>query len=1767
MVLKTAKVHHSASCLAKLAQKSADTSKNSTAKRGKKGRKLSGATSASPLFRLPTPPPLIAPLYGGARVTCYHEQKLVDPFSWLENRKHSNVKDILQRENKYVEEFFELPSTCGVKISKKSKAQECPQSSVSLESDSTAPTFLLPSSASARRDALFSSYTSSLRKTLFQEMKKRFKENDVCLPTRNGPFWYYARHVSCAEYPIFCRRPYDPVKGVNVDFVQEMKTFWETHDTDIEDLPIYEDEVVYFDPNLWMRELGIESLELGEVEISPDHQQVAVMLDLTDGMEVYTLFIFRIENVSLTHWLQHKAPRVVVQAVHASTTSVPKAKRPSIYDVLFGDKEEPRAGKKGKKNKSGGKATSDGPLHPKHDSSPSFPSLVPPHRGLYYNDAPKGCKGALHKKDMGKKKEMKRQKVTPTWMENASLAVYLQYEAKQCQGSEEEKSASLTVNEKNGTVLKPATDIHASTPSVMHDVKLSDHQKGKTVEIKKRTKTKKVDGNSVSDAKPSAMGEKKGKKEKQMKAALADNSSTLVSSSRTKNAHVDPFVPSPTSRPPRHRLLHRIEKYKMSYEVIWGSPTCVLYVGLDALMRSYQVIYHDLTVTEDAASCPTLPRTKKTTAASASTLTVSDTSGSGLRVEKKCKPKKGSPTSTDKKSATILCYEEKDEGFWVGSLTTTSDQRYLMFETGSSECSEWYVSPLERRYLTDMYACFACPGKKRKGERTGKEASSLPSFSLLPSSCENDFPYMKGGKQEEKDVTVVHSGVCVLPEATTEMGVPNGALPLAYSQLVGVPVVSQESTAVSAEVVRKRNLPLAPIYCVCPRVGASVALREEDAKSRQPSPPHGVAEGQGQRIQHDAKQCDHVETPSLPLLPQQQEHVPSPSLPAALPSSSSSVTVEYSVDHHEHLFGLHQGGWILCSNQEDCKNFSVWCLPDTPSAFAAAAHEQDTSVFFAPSFPSPSLAVPPPFPTASWVRLLTYDPLTKVEDVEVTKYFLFFSVRRDGVQNTFLCPISLIWNWWKEHVLLLQVKPLEVDALHGQHSDLPSSSSCPSPRQLLSFDDFLDLSYLIQCFWSVTDNKERENVQERKDELETPEQVQSEKGAKKDGEKGEKNKRKENSRKNEAKEKKCEVERNGTSTPMVFNIATQLQYQKTHLNVYSTSSGFPMTATSSPSKETSVTCKGIKDETSQGSDCKENSLPHSMEAKSTSICNPHELNIHSFKVSPLPLPVEGVGAEDTAFDCTRFRVAVGHLLSPLEIYELEFVFPHDCASVVSSSSSPFVLGDLTVRLLHQELVKGGYAREEYDGMTVWVPSNYYTGDASLPLQACSTSSRAEPTVADEGGDPTSIATTGAEALSNRMTPNSAPATVPHPSSFHSFFSLAPTKELSPCRAIPVYLVWKKSCRREKEGNPLVLHVYGSYGACCHTDFSSVRLSLLDRGFIWGTAAVRGGGEFGTFWRDEGRKLQRGTTVNDFLSVSSFLQDQRICAPGKLISWGGSAGGFVVCRAMNAAPQLFHAVIGEVPFVDCLSTLLREDLPLTVSEWEEFGDPTRDAEAYSFIAALSPVNTVPPPFFTCPYCGGRKLEGVFHERTVSKPKNTQEQETSKVEIASRDSSGKNSSEAHHCSCDRLPSSCKLIPFPHVLLDTSINDTRVSYWESLKLAARLRERVAALALIAQQGKKNGEKGDAESRAGPVLLEYPKAVGCSSALSSKKKKNSFTDRAAGTSGAPESLVLHHCTFGTGHGGATGRYQQLHEISLKYAFALLIVTPFFSSELVNKT
>jgi oligopeptidase B len=173
--------------------------------------------------------------------------------------------------------------------------------------------------------------------------------------------------------------------------------------------------------------------------------------------------------------------------------------------------------------------------------------------------------------------------------------------------------------------------------------------------------------------------------------------------------------------------------------------------------------------------------------------------------------------------------------------------------------------------------------------------------------------------------------------------------------------------------------------------------------------------------------------------------------------------------------------------------------------------------------------------------------------------------------------------------------------------------------------------------------------------------------------------------------------------------------------------------------------------------------------------------------------------------------------------------------------------------------------------------------------------------------------------------------------------------------VPVSLVYRKPLTLDG-GAPLLLYAYGSYGASMAPAFSSNRLSLLDRGFVFAIAYVRGGGELGEEWREQGRMMQKMNTFTDFIDCAETLVSRRYTSPERLVIQGGSAGGMLVAGVANMRPDLFRAVVAQVPFVDVLNTMLDETLPLTTIEYLEWGNPN-EKEAFEYMLQYSPYDNV------------------------------------------------------------------------------------------------------------------------------------------------------------------------------------------------------------------
>lgn len=245
--------------------------------------------------------------------------------------------------------------------------------------------------------------------------------------------------------------------------------------------------------------------------------------------------------------------------------------------------------------------------------------------------------------------------------------------------------------------------------------------------------------------------------------------------------------------------------------------------------------------------------------------------------------------------------------------------------------------------------------------------------------------------------------------------------------------------------------------------------------------------------------------------------------------------------------------------------------------------------------------------------------------------------------------------------------------------------------------------------------------------------------------------------------------------------------------------------------------------------------------------------------------------------------------------------------------------------------------------------------------------------------------------------------------------------------VPISLVYKKPFVRDGKA-PALLYGYGAYGISMDPAFSSDRLSLLDRGFVYAIAHIRGGADLGKPWHEDGRILKKRNTFTDFIAAAEFLVTEKYTSPSHLAIMGGSAGGLLMGAVTNMRPDLFAVVVAMVPFVDALNTMLDPSLPLTVGEYEEWGNPN-EKQFYDYIKSYAPYENV---------------------------------------------DGKQ--------------------YPKILVTAGLNDPRVSYWEPAKWVAKLRA---------------VKKGD-------------------------------------------QVLLLKTNMGSGHFGASGRYEHIKETAFNYAFIL---------------
>jgi oligopeptidase B len=212
--------------------------------------------------------------------------------------------------------------------------------------------------------------------------------------------------------------------------------------------------------------------------------------------------------------------------------------------------------------------------------------------------------------------------------------------------------------------------------------------------------------------------------------------------------------------------------------------------------------------------------------------------------------------------------------------------------------------------------------------------------------------------------------------------------------------------------------------------------------------------------------------------------------------------------------------------------------------------------------------------------------------------------------------------------------------------------------------------------------------------------------------------------------------------------------------------------------------------------------------------------------------------------------------------------------------------------------------------------------------------------------------------------------------------------------VPLSLVYRTGLNRD--GNtPVLLYGYGAYGYCLEAEFSSLRLSLLDRGFVYAIAHVRGGGELGKSWHEQGKGCLKHNSFGDFIACAEYLVREGYTSPGRLAIMGESAGGLLAAAVVNERPELFAAVVVDGPFVDVVNSLADETLPMTVSEWKEWGNPSEPAD-YAYLRSYSPYENVkrqdyPSILILCsftdprvPYWEGLKWAARLREMSTNIP---------------------------------------------------------------------------------------------------------------------------------------------------------------------------------------
>jgi oligopeptidase B len=253
--------------------------------------------------------------------------------------------------------------------------------------------------------------------------------------------------------------------------------------------------------------------------------------------------------------------------------------------------------------------------------------------------------------------------------------------------------------------------------------------------------------------------------------------------------------------------------------------------------------------------------------------------------------------------------------------------------------------------------------------------------------------------------------------------------------------------------------------------------------------------------------------------------------------------------------------------------------------------------------------------------------------------------------------------------------------------------------------------------------------------------------------------------------------------------------------------------------------------------------------------------------------------------------------------------------------------------------------------------------------------------------------------------------------------------------VPASIVYRRDKFHRDGTNPLYIYGYGSYGYPLPVGFSATRLSLLDRGVVMVYAHIRGGGELGDSWHDAGKMQVKRNTFTDFIAVTEQLVAQKYGSPTRVAIEGGSAGGLLMGAVVNLRPDLFRVVLSHVPFVDIMNTMLDATLPLTVAEYEEWGNPNQP-EAFATMLSYSPYDNL----------------DVFKPK--SRPEAAVASESAVVSEIGPDFSPDNQTPAANPGFSPRDTPSGQPPIPAMLVKTSLNDSQVMYWEPAKYVAKLR-----------------------------------------------------------------------------------------------------------------